>query len=75
MKLRANAFFVCSYKVYLFVLCGCVCVYVCAPHACNAHGGQKKAFDSLELEFQVVFRLHVDVGNQIQVLCKSSKYS
>lgn len=63
--------------LFLFVLIRLICLFYVDVSVCtySAHGGQKKAFDSLELEFQVVFSLHVDVGNQIQVLCKSSKYS
>jgi hypothetical protein len=38
---------------FSFCVCLCVCVRVC--HACaDAHGGQKRAWDSLELEFLVI---------------------
>lgn len=41
-------FFVCGMVFCLHVL------YVWAIYACRAHGGLKKAFDFLELEFEVV---------------------
>jgi hypothetical protein len=40
-----------------FYLCVCVQVFVCAPHACSAHDGHKRALDSLELESQTVVSL------------------
>jgi hypothetical protein len=43
-------------------VCVCVCVYVYVPCACSAHRGQKKASNTLELEFQVVVSHHVSAG-------------
>lgn len=39
------------------------------------HGGQKHVSDLLGLELQAIMRGHMDSGNQVCVLCKSSKYS
>jgi hypothetical protein len=38
-------------------------MYVCAPHACNAHRGQKMATDPLELELQMDVSYHVGAWN------------
>jgi hypothetical protein len=47
---------------------GCfVCVY-CVPHLSNAHRGQKRTSDPLELEFQKVVSCYIEAGTQIQVL-------
>jgi len=40
----------------------CVWVFVCAPHACNAWGGQKRATYLLDLELQTVAGYHVSAG-------------
>lgn len=42
-----------------------------APHAFGAHGGPKRASNTLELELQVV-RCHVGIRNHTWVLCKCS---
>lgn len=43
------------FKSILFYVCGCfVCTYVCKPHTCSDHGGQKIMSDSLGLELQTV---------------------
>lgn len=36
---------------------------LCAPCVCNAQGGQKRAVDPLELEFQIVASYCVGAGN------------
>jgi hypothetical protein len=38
-------------------------MYGCAPHACSAHGGQKRTTDPLKLNLQMVVSHHVDAGN------------
>lgn len=37
-----------------------LCLYVCAPYVCGAHGSEKKVVDALELWIIVSFR--VDAG-------------
>jgi hypothetical protein len=49
-------------------VCVCVCVYVCMyvcihVHVCLVPRGQKRALDSLELEFWIVVKRHVSAGN------------
>lgn len=39
----------------------------------GASGDQKRVLDALELELPAIVSHHVNVANQIQVLCKSSK--
>lgn len=52
------------------------CIYFCVPHVyLVADGGQKMVSDPLELEFHMVFSLHMDSENQMQFLCQNSKYS
>lgn len=42
-------------KLSLFYVYECFnCMYVCAPHVCNAHRGQKVASVLLELELHMV---------------------
>ena len=40
-----------------------VCIYVCAPHAYTAQGGQQKVLNLLELELQMVMSCHVGARN------------
>lgn len=47
-------------------------VCACVPDAC---GGQKKAWDPLELELQMVVRHLVGARTQTQGLCRSDKCS
>lgn len=51
------------------IVCGWVfcLLYVCEPHPCSAKGGQKKATEPLEVEFQTVVSCPVGAGNQTQV--------
>lgn len=35
-------------------MCMCAWVFICAPHACNTHVGQKKTFYALEPELRVI---------------------
>lgn len=52
------------------------CIYFCVPHVyLVADGGQKMVSDPLELEFHMVFSLHMGSENQMQFLCQNSKYS
>jgi hypothetical protein len=44
-------------------------------HVVTAHRQQKRAFDFLELELEVIVYHHVCTENQTWVLCKSSKCS
>lgn len=48
-------------------ICFCTCCFVnaCAPLACSAPGGQKRASALLGLELQVVGRGHVSQGNEL----------
>lgn len=57
--------FIHFYIMYMGVLLAC---NPCAPHVCNAHGGQQRALDPLELVLHLV-----GAGNAIPVLCKSSQ--
>jgi hypothetical protein len=45
-----------KFQIYFSFLCDeCfVCTYICAPCRCGTLGGQKRAVDLLELEFQTV---------------------
>lgn len=54
----------------MFYVYGCfslnVCLHsICVPDACS---GEKRVFNILELELQVIGSHHVSVGNQIYVL-------
>lgn len=51
------------------------CMHVCAPHIRSACGGQEKASDPQELEFQSVANYHVGSGNQTRVFWKGSQCS
>lgn len=44
--------------------------YVCAEHACNAHGIQKKASDPMELELQMpkLWKLGTEPGYSARAL-------
>lgn len=49
--------------IYLYVH-GCFAsMYRCTSHACSAHRGQERAFDSLGLELQLVVSRHVGAGS------------
>lgn len=57
---------------FTFYLYECfVWMCVCMPHVCSACGGQKRAWNPLEL----VVMSHSACGDQAQVLCESSKCS
>lgn len=64
---------------YLFcILCTreCfVCVCVCATFTHDAHRGQKRALDPLDLDLQMVVSHHVHAANLLWVLWKSSQCS
>lgn len=48
----------------LFCVYGCLAyVYACASYMYSAHGGQKRASDSLELESAMVVSCHVSTEN------------
>jgi hypothetical protein len=51
------------------------CLYACAPLACSARGGQKRASDLLGLELQPVVSCQVGTGNRILVPWESSHCS
>lgn len=62
-----------DFFLFTFIFYVCFpCLYACAPHACNASTGQKRASDLPELELQVVMSCQVNPGNWIRVLWKSS---
>jgi hypothetical protein len=49
-----------------------VCVYnMCLPDVLR---GQKRALDSLELEFRIMVSHYMGVGNETRVLYKNHKY-
>lgn len=48
-------------------------MHVYAVYVGSAYGGQKRVWNPLELELQIVVSHHLNAGNQIQVLCKTSK--
>lgn len=51
-----------NFLLIIFYVYECfVCLYVCTPHGCSAHGGQKKVTDHLEL--QMVVNHHVGAEN------------
>lgn len=54
---------------FLFVVCVCVCVRVCLYMHVGALEGQKRAFDSLELE------LYADVSRRLWTLGSVSRFS
>lgn len=54
-----------SLKVYLLYMCMSVfACYVCAPHAWSA---QKRAWDLLELELQMVVSRHMYAGSFVRM--------
>lgn len=55
-----------SFKdLVLFYMYGCFAfMYTCAPCACSTRGGQKGASDILDLEIEMVVRLHMGAGSQ-----------
>lgn len=59
---------------YVFNVCGCfVCLYVCVPHMMSgACGAQKREYNPLELEFQVIVSHHMGAGSRTWSLWKSS---
>ena len=62
--------------IFLFCVWVSAWVYIWAQgYMPSAHGGQKRAPDPLELEFQEVWSHHVGGGNCTCVLCKSSQCS
>ena len=51
---------------FIYVYEYCAWMHICAPHPCNAGGGQKRALDRGELELQGVVSYCVDAGDQAQ---------
>lgn len=51
----------------------CIVLYYIVSHVCWCQGGQKREWDSLELELSMVVSHWVGTSNWIQVLCKSSR--
>lgn len=47
----------------------CVHVCMCPVYILEAYRCQKRVSDPVQLELQVVVNLHVNAGNQTQVLC------
>lgn len=64
-------------KSYYFNFCvGVFClanIYLCTMCMPFVYGGQKKALDILELEFQLVVSHYMSAGNEIWDLRKSSQ--
>ena len=50
-------------------------MYVCSPHACSAHGGQKRISDPLKLELQMFENCHVGARNETLLFCMTSQCS
>lgn len=49
---------------YFILLYECLaCRYVCLPHSCISHGGQKRAINPLELELWTSMSFYVDAVN------------
>lgn len=40
------------------------CMYVCTSRSCNAHRGQERATDQMEIELHVVVSHRVDGGSK-----------
>lgn len=69
-----------TFKIFIsIILClhMFACMYMCMCTICmpGAHRSHKQALDPMELELGMVWSHHVSPGDQIQVLCKSSKRS
>lgn len=64
LKIRFNYVILCMRVLSAF----CMCI----TDVLGIHGDHKKASDPLELELRMVVNYHVDVGDQICVLCKSN---
>ena len=66
-------------KIYLFsFMCMSVCLHVCVFTTCGmcgAQGGQKRAWDLLELKVQMGVKCQGGAGNQSQVLRENSEFS
>jgi hypothetical protein len=41
-----------------------ICMYVCGPCTCSTQGGQKTAFDSREVELQIVMSTVLVLGTE-----------
>lgn len=53
----------------LIYVYGCLgCMHVRSPYICSVHGGQKKAWNLLGLELQMVVRQHVGARSQTWIL-------
>ena len=50
-------------------------LHVCTPHACSAHGSQKRASNLLEFKLLLVMSYCVGTGNPTWVLWKRSQCS
>jgi hypothetical protein len=71
-----------SMNVFCLYVYMCVCIYVCmhaCMHACIwatcILGACRCLLDALELKLRMVVYHHTDAGNQIQILCESSRCS
>ena len=62
-------------KFFLFCFFACRYVCMCPMHMFGGLRGQKKAWDSLELELQMLVSCHVGAGNQTWILWKNSQCS
>lgn len=77
------------YNVCMFYVCLMHIFVICVMHVCmmhvrmyiwttcilDAHEGQKRVLDVLELELWMAVSHHVGSGNQTPVLCMSSQHS
>lgn len=59
------------FNMSLFIF---VYLFICALNGCNVCGGQMMASEPLEQGLQTIVNYHVNAGNQIQILCKDSRF-
>lgn len=56
----------------LFVRVFCLCVYMHSMWVPSAHRDQKRAFNPLKLELQMIVNFHVGAGNKTQILWRAA---
>lgn len=65
-------FFFVSTFTYINFICF-VCMHVCGPHVCSAHGGQKRVLDPLGLKLQMAVSHYVGAGHWTGIHWKCSQ--
>lgn len=62
-----------KFNLFLLYVYWCfACWYVCVPCTCGARGGQKGAWDPMELKLEVGMSHHMGVGNQTWVSARAA---